>query len=268
MEILNLILNIIIISYIIVKEMGTIKRYIHNTIDLFNEYVMAFKKQLIIKLAENINAKVSFDDEISHDDNTTNNDLNDNDEVLLATCIAVGKDGHEEVVDFDFRGDSAAPLNFNMFGGTMEQHYDLDIVKSFNGEVRSTEHYYAFEQTVYDIKKQGKIVDSYVIVANTTLDKVKSVINKPIIIDEDLLGERDDSPIIDENSIIIDVFEEVAATEEVKQPEESDESDESKDDITLIIDEINAGVLDKEFLENMLKLNVDSIEKVFYAGTK
>lgn len=264
MEILNLILNIIIISYIVVKEMGTIKRYIHNTIDLCNEYIMAFKKQLIVKLADSINAKVSFDDEVPYVDNTINEDLNDNDEVLLATCIAIGKDGHEEVVDFDFRGDSASPLNFNMFGGTMEQHYDLDIVKSFDGERRSTEHYYAFEQTVYNIKKQGKIVDSYVIIANTTLGKIKSVINRPVIIDEDLLGERDDSPIINEDSIIIDVFEEVAATEEVTQ----EESIELKDDITLIIDEINAGVLDKEFLENILKLNVDSIEKVFYAGAK
>lgn len=41
--------------------------------------------------------------------------------------------------------------------------------------------------------------------------------------------------------------------------------EETKDDITLILEEIEAGVLDKEFLQTMLNLHLNNVEKVFYA---
>lgn len=271
MKMLNLVLNIIALSYIVAKEMGTIKRYIHNTIDLCNEYIMAFKKQVIVILAKNINAKVIFSDEPFEED-TVVVDLDNDTDMLLATCIAIGEDNTEVVVDYDFRGEDATPLNFSMFGGYSEQHYDLELIKSLGGEKRSVEHYYAFERVIYDLKKQGKVVDAYTLVLNIKLETIKNAIKPIIETEEDWFDERDNTPIINEDSVVIDValnsYDEVAADiQDTKEPVEEKAST-PKDDITLIMEEIEAGVLDKEFLENMLKLNIDSIDKVFYAESK
>lgn len=261
-QILNLVLNVIALTYIITKEMGAIKKFINSVNESINEYCMAFKKQLIVMLAKNINAKVIFSDE--PEDNVVAVELDNDTDMLLATCIAVGDDGSEVIVDYDFRGEDSTPLNFSMFGGYVEQHYDLNLIKSLGGEKRSTDHYYAFENTIYNAKKQGYIKDSYVLLLDIKLGIIKNAI-KPNIIDEDWFEERDDTPIINDDSIIVDVadetYQEVAVTEEDKDPV-------IKDDMTLIMEEIEAGVLNKDFLEAMLKLHVDSIDKVFYTESK
>ena len=93
------------------------------------------------------------------------------------------------------------------------------------------------------------------------------------VIDDDIFGERDDSPIIDPNATIIDVDINLAKDIDeqvyVITMDEEEIAEEYKDDITLIQDEIEAGVIDKKFLELLLNINIgniNNIDKVFYAG--
>ena len=93
------------------------------------------------------------------------------------------------------------------------------------------------------------------------------------VIDDDIFGERDDSPIIDPNATIIDV--DINLTKDIDEQvyvitmDEEEIAEEYKDDITLIQDEIEAGVIDKKFLKLLLNINIgniNNIDKVFYAG--
>ena len=228
MEKLNLILNLIIIAYIVIKEMSNIKRGI-NTV---KEYITVLKTQVIAKTIYNNVQDDEYDkeftrkchavargeinnsyfndlDEIVVDENGLSEEDAQSPDFLLATCIAVGKDGYEEVIDFDLRGDSAAPLDFSMFGGTRNQHYDIEIVKALAGERRNTASYYAFEQTAYELRKQGKVFDDYVMVAKITLGQIKAALNnETVIIDDDILNERNNDLLIEPDAIIIDVEEE------------------------------------------------------------
>lgn len=294
MENLNFIMNMVIILYIVTKEMGNIIKQIKKGIALYKEYVMAIKKQLIVRFVKEVHSN-EFDQEFADrcyavargelkfenysfvgdkeepiivDSNGLSEEDAESEDFLLATCIAVGKDGHEEVIDFDFRGDSAAPLDFSMFGGTRDQHYDLDIVKALAGERRHTASYYAFEQTAYELKKQGKVFDDYVMVAKVTLEQIKSALKgEPVIFDDDIFNEREKDSLIEADAIIIDVddtVEEEAAATLIKSVEV--ETVEEKDDIAILLEEIEAGVLNKDFLQLLLDLNLNNIDKVFYAG--
>lgn len=228
MEKMNLILNLIIIAYIVIKEMSSIKRGI-NTV---KEYITVMKTQVIAKTIYDNAQDNEYDkeftrkchavargeinnsyfndlDEIVVDENGLSEEDAQSPDFLLATCITVGKDGYEEVIDFDLRGDSAAPLDFSMFGGTRNQHYDIEIVKALAGERRNTASYYAFEQTAYELRKQGKVFDDYVMVAKITLGQIKAALNnETVIIDDDVLNERNNDLLIEPDAIIIDVEEE------------------------------------------------------------
>ena len=228
MEKMNLILNLIIIAYIVIKEMSNIKRKI-NTV---KEYIAVLRTQVIAKTIYDNARDDEYDEEFEKRCHAvargeiTYSYFNDSDEIvvdenglseedaqspdfLLATCIAVDKDGHEEVIDFDLRGDSAAPLDFSMFGGTRNQHYDIEIVKALAGERRNTASYYAFEQTAYELRRQGKVFDDYVIVAKVTLGQIKAALNnETVIIDDDVLNERNNDLLIEPDAIIVDVEEE------------------------------------------------------------
>ena len=228
MEKMNLILNLIIVMYIVAKEMSSIKRGINK----FKEYITVMKTQVIAKTIYDNARDDEYDEEFEKRCHAvargeiTYSYFNDSDEIvvdenglseedaqspdfLLATCIAVGKDGHEEVIDFDLRGDSAAPLDFSMFGGTRNQHYDIEIVKALAGERRNTASYYAFEQTAYELRRQGKVFDDYVIVAKVTLGQIKAALNnETVIIDDDVLNERNNDLLIEPDAIIVDVEEE------------------------------------------------------------
>ena len=294
MENLNFIMNMVIILYIVTKEMGNIIKQIKKGIALYKEYVMAIKKQLIVRFVKEVHSN-EFDQEFADrcyavargelkfenysfvgdkeepiivDSNGLSAEDAESEDFLLATCIAVGKDGYEEVIDFDFRGDSAAPLDFSMFGGTRDQHYDLDIVKALAGERRHTASYYAFEQTAYELKKQGKVFDDYVMVAKVTLEQIKSALKgEPVIFDDDIFNEREKDSLIEADAIIIDVddtAEEEAAATLIKSVEV--ETVEENDDIAILLEEIEAGVLNKDFLQLLLDLNLNNIDKVFYAG--
>ena len=299
MEKLNLLLNMMIIAYILVKEFGNITKSIKKTSKNIKKDITAVKKQLIIRsikkeqeeeydeeFAQRCYAvargkiffdKHSFMNDIAEDTVVDCNGLSEEDaespDFLLATCIAVGEDGHEEVIDFDLRGDSAAPLDFSMFGGNREQHYDLDIIKALAGERRHTASYYAFEGTAFNLRKQGKVFDDYVLVAKVTLGQIKAALNgQPVVFDDDIFDEREKDSLIEADAVIVDVEEvdhkEVETTEdESKDLIESvtGTTEETKDDITLILEEIEAGVLNKEFLQTMLNLHLNNVEKVFYA---
>lgn len=299
MEKLNLLLNMVIIAYILVKEFGNITKSIKKTSKNIKKYITAVKKQLIIRSIKKEQEeeydeefsqrcyavargeicfdKHSFMNDIAEDTIVDCNGLSEEDaespDFLLATCIAVGKDGYEEVIDFDLRGDSAAPLDFSMFGGTRDQHYDLDIIKSLAGERRHTASYYAFEETVFNLRKQGKVFDDYVLVTKVTLGQIKAALNgQPVVFDDDIFDEREKDSLVEADAVIIDVEEvdckEVETTEdESKYLIESAAvtTEETKDDITLILEEIEAGVLNKEFLQTMLNLHLNNVEKVFYA---
>ena len=228
MEKMNLILNLIIIAYIVIKEMSSIKRGI-NTV---KEYIAVLRTQVIAKTIYDNARDDEYDkefarkcyavargeinypcfndsDEIVVDENGLSEEDAQSPDFLLATCIAVGKDGHEEVIDFDLRGDSAAPLDFSMFGGTRNQHYDIEIVKALAGKRRNTASYYAFEQTAYELRRQGKVFDDYVIVAKVTLGQIKAALNnETVIIDDDVLNERNNDLLIEPDAIIVDVEEE------------------------------------------------------------
>lgn len=186
MERLNFIINMIIIAYIIVKEMNKIKYVISS---ITNKIVSIKKDKSIVKHG------------VKDTNNTLSNEDINSEDFLLATCITIDEDGNEVVVDYDLRGDSAAPLDFSMFGGTKDQHYDINIVKSLDGERRSTESYYAFQQTVYELRRQNKVFKDYVIVARVTLDEIKAALNrKPVVLDkpstsEDILLEAINSGI-------------------------------------------------------------------------
>lgn len=186
MERLNFIINMIIVAYIIVKEMNKIKYVISS---ITNKIVSIKKDKSIVE------------HRVVDTNNTLSNEDINSEDFLLATCITVDEDGNEVVVDYDLRGDSAAPLDFSMFGGTKDQHYDINIVKSLDGERRSTESYYAFQQTVYELRRQNKVFKDYVIVARVTLDEIKAALNrKPVVLDkpstsEDILLEAINSGI-------------------------------------------------------------------------
>lgn len=186
MERLNFIINMIIVAYIIVKEMNKIKYVISS---ITNKIVSIKKDKSIVE------------HRVVDTNNTLSNEDINSEDFLLATCITVDEDGNEVVVDYDLRGDSATPLDFSMFGGTKDQHYDINIVKSLDGERRSTESYYAFQQTVYELRRQNKIFKDYVIVARVTLDEIKAALNrKPVVLDkpstsEDILLEAINSGI-------------------------------------------------------------------------
>lgn len=235
METLNLILNLIIVSYIIMKELDAIKSSIHKSFELAKEYYEVFKKQLIIRAAES----KSYDEvieEVAATKIEVESELSNDTDTLLATCIAVGEDGTEVIVDYDFRGEDAAPLGFQMFGGVIDQHYDLSFIKSLGGEKRSTDHYYAFDRTIFDMKKQGRVINSYVLVLNKNLGTIKKAIEANLVNSQEYVAEQ------------IDI------KEEIKEPCQ-------KDDITILEEEIAAGVINKEFLELLLKINTDSIVK-------
>ena len=299
MEKLNLLLNMVIIAYILVKEFGNITKSIKKTSKNIKKDITAVKKQLIIRsikkeqeeeydeeFAQRCYAvargkiffdKHSFMNDIAEDTVVDCNGLSEEDaespDFLLATCIAVGEDGHEEVIDFDLRGDSAAPLDFSMFGGTRDQHYDIKIVKALAGERRHTASYYAFEQTAYELRKQGKVFDDYVMVARVTLGQIKAALNgQPVVFDDDIFDEREKDSLIEADAVIVDVEEVDHKEVETTEDESKDligsvtvTTEETKDDITLILEEIEAGVLNKEFLQTMLNLHLNNVEKVFYS---
>lgn len=298
MEKLNLLLNMVIIAYILVKEFGNITKSIKKTSKNIKKDITAVKKQLIIRsikeqeeeydeeFAQRCYAvargkiffdKHSFMNDITEDTVVDCNGLSEEDaespDFLLATCIAVGEDGHEEVIDFDLRGDSAAPLDFSMFGGTRDQHYDIKIVKALAGERRHTASYYAFEQTAYELRKQGKVFDDYVMVAKVTLGQIKAALNgQPVVFDDDIFDEREKDSLIEADAVIVDVEEVDHKEVETTEDESKDligsvtvTTEETKDDITLILEEIEAGVLNKEFLQTMLNLHLNNVEKVFYS---
>ena len=228
MEKMNLILNLIIIAYIVIKEMSNIKKGINAV----KEYIAVLRTQVIAKTIYDNARDDEYDkeftkkcyavargeitysyfndsDEIVVDENGLNEEDAQSPDFLLATCIAVGKDGYEEVIDFDLRGDSAAPLDFSMFGGTRNQHYDIEIVKALAGERRNTASYYAFEQTAYELRKQGKVFDDYVMVAKVTLGQIKAALNnETVIIDDDVLNERNNDLLIEPDAFIVDVKKE------------------------------------------------------------
>ena len=61
-----------------------------------------------------------------------------------------------------------------------------------------------------------------------------------------------------------DTAEEEAAATLIKSVEV--ETVEENDDIAILLEEIEAGVLNKDFLQLLLDLNLNNIDKVFYAG--
>ena len=294
MEKLNLLLNMMIIAYILVKEFGNITKSIKKTSKNIKKDITAVKKQLIIRSIKKeqeeeydeefaqrcyavARGKICFDkhsfmNDIAEDTVVDCNGLSEEDaespDFLLATCIAVGEDGHEEVIDFDLRGDSAAPLDFSMFGGTRDQHYDIKIVKALAGERRHTASYYAFEQTAYELRKQGKVFDDYVMVARVTLEQIKAVLNgQPIVFDDDVFDEREKDSLIEPDAIIVDVNDISEKEADTNTKEEiKTEVKMPKDHISLIMEEMEAGVLDQDFLQLMLDLHLNNVDKIFYAG--
>nr|DAU23747.1 MAG TPA: hypothetical protein [Caudoviricetes sp.] len=170
MERFNFIVNVIIIAYIVVKEMDKIKSVLGSMVNGITKAI-AIEHDNIKDMHNVIDTHV-----------LSNEDLNSED-FLLATCITVDEYGNEVVVDYDLRGDSAAPLDFSMFGGSKDQHYDINIVKCFAGEKRNTASYYAFENTVEELRRQNKVFKDYVIVSKITLDEIKRTLNKKTVKD-------------------------------------------------------------------------------------
>ena len=234
MEKLNLILNLIIVMYIVAKEMSSIKRGI-NTV---KEYITVMKTQVIAKaIYDNENSE--YDEEFekrchavargeitysSFNDDSNEGIVNSNGlpleeenttEFLLATCI-LKKEQCEVVVDFDLRGEGCSPLDFSMFGGYKEQHYDIDLIKSFGGEERPTESYYAFLRTVETMgrsNKQIKVEDTHVLIAKISKKDLYKAL-KIEVLDDDVFNERDNSSLIEPNATIVDVEDESANKEE------------------------------------------------------
>lgn len=234
MEKLNLILNLIIVMYIVAKEMSSIKRGI-NTV---KEYITVMKTQVIAKaIYDNENSE--YDEEFekrchavargeitysSFSDDSNEGIVNSNGlpleeenttEFLLATCI-LKKEQCEVVVDFDLRGEGCSPLDFSMFGGYKEQHYDIDLIKSFGGEERPTESYYAFLRTVETMgrsNKQIKVEDTHVLIAKISKKDLYKAL-KIEVLDDDVFNERDNSSLIEPNATIVDVEDESANKEE------------------------------------------------------
>lgn len=234
MEKLNLILNLIIIAYIVIKEMSNIKRGI-NTV---KEYITVLKTQVIAKtIYDNVqddeydkeftrkchavargeinNSYFNDLDEIVVDENGLPLEEENTTEFLLATCI-LKKEQCEVVVDFDLRGEGCSPLDFSMFGGYKEQHYDIDLIKSFGGEERPTESYYAFLRTVETMgrsNKQIKVEDTHVLIAKISKKDLYKAL-KIEVLDDDVFNERDNSSLIEPNATIVDVEDESANKEE------------------------------------------------------
>ena len=213
MEKLNLILNLIIVMYIVAKEMSSIKRGI-NTV---KEYITVMKTQVIAKTIYD-NEDSEYDEEFekrchavargeitysSFSDDSDEGIVNSNGlpleeenttEFLLATCI-LKKEQCEVVVDFDLRGEGCSPLDFSMFGGYKEQHYDIDLIKSFGGEERPTESYYAFLRTVETMgrsNKQIKVEDTHVLIAKISKKDLYKAL-KIEVLDDDVFNESDNS---------------------------------------------------------------------------
>ena len=237
MEKINLILNLIIIAYIVAKEMSSIKRGI-NTV---KEYITVMKTQVIAKtIYDNENSE--YDEEFeqrchavargeitysSFSDDSDEGIVNSNGlpleeenttEFLLATCI-LKKEQCEVVVDFDLRGEGCSPLDFSMFGGYKEQHYDIDLIKSFGGEERPTESYYAFLRTVETMgrsNKQIKVEDTHVLIAKISKKDLYKAL-KIEVLDDDVFNERDNSSLIEPNATIVDVEDESANKEEEEE---------------------------------------------------
>lgn len=233
MEKLNLILNLIIIAYIVIKEMSSIKRGI-NTV---KEYITVMKTQVIAKtIYDNENSEYDEEfekrchavargeinnsyfndlDEIVVDENGLPLEEENTTEFLLATCI-LKKEQCEVVVDFDLRGEGCSPLDFSMFGGYKEQHYDIDLIKSFGGEERPTESYYAFLRTVETMgrsNKQIKVEDTHVLIAKISKKDLYKALEIEVL-DDDVFNERDNSSLIEPNATIVDVEDESANKEE------------------------------------------------------
>ena len=234
MEKMNLILNLIIIAYIVIKEMSSIKRGI-NTV---KEYITVLKTQVIAKTIYDNAQDNEYDkeftrkchavargeinnsyfndlDEIVVDENGLPLEEENTTEFLLATCI-LKKEQCEVVVDFDLRGEGCSPLDFSMFGGYKEQHYDIDLIKSFGGEERPTESYYAFLRTVETMgrsNKQIKVEDTHVLIAKISKKDLYKAL-KIEVLDDDVFNERDNSSLIEPNATIVDVEDESANKEE------------------------------------------------------
>lgn len=237
MEKMNLILNLIIIAYIVIKEMSNIKRGI-NTV---KEYITVLKTQVIAKTIYNNVQDDEYDkeftrkchavargeinnsyfndlDEIVVDENGLPLEEENTTEFLLATCI-LKKEQCEVVVDFDLRGEGCSPLDFSMFGGYKEQHYDIDLIKSFGGEERPTESYYAFLRTVETMgrsNKQIKVEDTHVLIAKISKKDLYKAL-KIEVLDDDVFNERDNSSLIEPNATIVDVEDESANKEEEEE---------------------------------------------------
>lgn len=234
MEKMNLILNLIVIAYIVIKEMSNIKRGI-NTV---KEYITVLKTQVIAKtIYDNVqddeydkeftrkchavargeinNSYFNDLDEIVVDENGLPLEEENTTEFLLATCI-LKKEQCEVVVDFDLRGEGCNPLDFSMFGGYKEQHYDIDLIKSFGGEERPTESYYAFLRTVETMgrsNKQIKVEDTHVLIVKISKKDLYKAL-KIEVLDDDVFNERDNSSLIEPNATIVDVEDESANKEE------------------------------------------------------
>lgn len=203
METLNLVLNLLIIGYIITKELNTIEVFATKTKEATVYGFMYIVEKLLIKTAKLLNAEIVFNDkpeikeiktiitesvEEIHDDVLSEEDL-DCEDYLLATCIGIDSDGNKKVIDFDFRGDSAAPLNFSMFNGDKQKHYDVEFIELFESIERDTASYYAFENTAYESIRNNEIVSSYVLLATVTKEQLLEALDIDYVKSDEVVNE-------------------------------------------------------------------------------
>ena len=120
----------------------------------------------------------------------------------------------------------------------------------------------------YELRKQGKVFDDYVMVARVTLEQIKAVLNgQPIVFDDDVFDEREKDSLIEPDAIIVDVNDISEKEADTNTKEEiKTEVKMPKDHISLIMEEMEAGVLDQDFLQLMLDLHLNNVDKIFYAG--
>lgn len=246
MEKLSLILNMVFVVYIVISEMDRIKR----GVELLSEYAVAFRKQLIIKHIEEETEEQEYDDDFIERCYAIGRGENDLDghtffgkqtedtedyELLLSTCIAK-KDGHEEVIAYDLRGVNWNRIDFSILGGTIEQHHDVELVKSLGGTINSTRSNYAFTRIVENAARTSSITveDTYVL----TVSVKKKELCKALEIE-----------VLNNDEVIVEV-------EDVVVEDDIDTTDDNYH-VALLKQEIKAGVLNPEFLQLLLDVNVN-----------
>ena len=247
MEKLSLILNVVFVVYVVISEMDRFKR----GVELLSEYAVAFRKQLIIKHIEETEEQEYDDDFIERcyavgrgqyeydlDGYTFFGEQTEDTEdyeLLLSTCIAK-KDGHEEVIAYDLRGVNWNRIDFSILGGTIEQHYDVELVKSLGGTINLTRSNYAFTRIVENAARTSSITveDTYVLTVSVKKKELCKALGMEVLNNDEVIVEVEDVVVEDDIDITDDNYH-----------------------VALLKQEIKAGVLNTEFLQMLLNINLN-----------